>query len=155
MLNLLMHFDALCPDTDCASEVHFRVASILDKLGGGSEEQIGKIFDFALALRSPCTIFGEDRQRLGRANWQILRLCLCSSLALHYLCIVLGGGGSQDDFATSDHRPLFFHCPLLHEILAYVKTLHIVHQLLPDGGSFFCTDSRHYRRQHPATGLHL
>ena len=40
MLNLLMHFDALCPDTDCASEVHFRVASILDKLGGGSEEQI-------------------------------------------------------------------------------------------------------------------
>ena len=42
MLNLLMHFDALCPDTDCASEVHFRVASILDKLGGGSEKQISK-----------------------------------------------------------------------------------------------------------------
>ena len=57
MLNLLMHFDALCSDTDCASEVHFRVASILDKLGSGSEEQFGKIFDFALALRSPYTIF--------------------------------------------------------------------------------------------------
>ena len=38
MLNLLMHFDALCPDTDCASEVQIRVASILDKIGGGSEK---------------------------------------------------------------------------------------------------------------------
>ena len=65
MLNLLMHFDALCPDTDCALAVHFRVASILDKLGGGSEEQTGKIFDFAFALHSSCTNLGEDRRRLG------------------------------------------------------------------------------------------
>ena len=42
MLNLLMHFDALYPDTDCASEVQIRVASSLEKIGSGSEEQISK-----------------------------------------------------------------------------------------------------------------
>ena len=34
-----------------------RLTPSLDKIGGGSEEQIGKIFDFAFALLSPCTIF--------------------------------------------------------------------------------------------------
>ena len=41
---------------------------------------------FHFALLSPCTIFREDRLRLGRGKNEKRCFSFCSSLALHYLC---------------------------------------------------------------------
>ncbi len=80
-----------------------RLELSLDKIGVGSEEQNRKtsfhiLFFSRFALPLDKIGCGSEEQR------QILRLCLCSSLTLHYLCTSLADGLHEDEIPWTERK---------------------------------------------------